>query len=160
MRKTSIFVFLFAACLVNISNAQNIVMPHADTLNIQQKKPFGICLSLGGPALATSVSAVYYIRHNLKGEVGIGTGFFAGATIHFSNDNFNDNWTAYTGIYISRFELDAWYGPDIRENNIYCPIGMQYLNPSGFNFATEVAYRVSPVMHRDMWGAIKFGLQF
>jgi hypothetical protein len=160
MYKYWIFGLLFVACLVNMANAQNIVIPNADTISVQQKKPFGVSLNLGGPAVS-SISAVYYINRVVKTEIGLGSMFFAGITFHCRNDIFNDGWTAYTGAYFERVYRMGWENdPDVHENSVYCPIGMQFLARGGINFAGEVAYRSSPVLHRNIWGAIKFGLQF
>jgi hypothetical protein len=158
MRRNWIFGFLFAAGLANLSNAQNILIPNADTLSVQQRKPFGISANLGGPTLAASISAIYYLHHYLKAEVGGGLlGYFAGATLHYRNDHFNDNWTAYAGIYYS--QTAVIFGNTDHESGIYCPIGMQFVNNKGFGFAPEIAYRVSPELHHTIWAALKFSYQ-
>ncbi|MRR10221.1 hypothetical protein EG831_09160, partial [bacterium] len=120
MRKFWILGFLFAVCLFNSAGAQNIVIPDADTPTVQQRKPFGISANLGGPTLAASVSAIYYLRPYVKAEVGGGLlGYYAGATLHYRNNSFNDNWTAYSGIYIS--QAAVLFGDADHESGIYCP---------------------------------------
>jgi hypothetical protein len=159
MRTHLMLVMLFVTTLATLSIAQNIVIPNADTLSVQQKKPFGVSLNLGGPAVS-SISAVYYINRVVKAEIGLGSMFCAGMTFHCRNDIFNDGWTAYAGAYFERVYRMGWENdPDVHENSVYLPIGMQYLTRGGFSFAAEVAYQNSPILHRNMWGAIKFGLQ-
>ncbi|HTY08227.1 MAG TPA: hypothetical protein VMF29_03605, partial [Candidatus Edwardsbacteria bacterium] len=131
---------------------------NSDTVGVLQKKPFGIGVNLGGPALLGSVSAIYYFSPSVEAEVGGGLfGFFAGATLHYRNDNFNDHWTAYGGIYLS--QTAVIFGNTDHEDGLYFPIGMQFVSKRGFGFAPEIAYRVSPVLHHNIWAALKFSHQ-
>lgn len=138
------------------------------TLNRRVKYPAGFNLYALGPVGAVSVSFDYFVRPKISLEIGGGlrelplsgddlkNGFLLGGRYHFFG-NTPLNITPYIGVF-SAFEFT---GSDVRNYNLYVPIGLQRIKRNKLSWSVEVAYQnniYQPNTH--FYGGAKLGFRF
>lgn len=138
------------------------------TLNRRVQYPAGFNLYALGPTGFLSGSFDYFIRPKISVEIGgglreiprnndpIAHGFMIGGRYHFFG-NTPLNITPYIGVF-SGFE---YTGSDVRNYNLYIPIGLQRIKKNKLSWSIELAYQnnvYEPNNH--FYGGAKLGFRF
>ena len=138
------------------------------TLNRRIQYPAGFNLYALGPTGFASASFDYFIWPKISLELGGGLrevplngdqiehGFMIGGRYHFFG-NTPINITPYIGVF-SGFE---YTGSDIRNYNLYIPVGLQRIKRNQLTWSVEVAYQNNayrPDIH--FYGGAKLGYRF
>tara|TARA_B110000037_G_C17126396_1_gene508334 strand:- start:1741 stop:2268 length:528 start_codon:yes stop_codon:yes gene_type:complete len=131
--------------------------------NRRVQYPAGFNIYAAGPVGLVGLSFDYFITPKIALEVGSGIrnlapdiGFFGGGRYHFFGKT-PLNLTPYVGIY-SGFE---YTGNDIRNYNLYIPVGIQRIKKNRIAWSLEVAYqRNSYDKGNNIYGGGKLGFRF
>lgn len=137
-------------------------------LNRRAMYPAGLNLYVAGPAGFAGASFDYFIVPRFSLEVGAGVrnftivpenlkpAFFGGGRYHFFG-NTPLNITPYIGIF-SGFE---YTGSDVRNFNLYVPVGLQRIKKNKVSWSIEIAYqRNSYNPGQNIYGGGKIGFRF
>lgn len=137
-------------------------------LNRRAKHPAGINLYIAGPAGIAGASFDYFITPKFSLEAGAGIrdfrfepeevnpAFFFGGRYHFLGKT-PINTTPYIGVF-SGFEHT---GNDLRNFNLYIPVGIQRIKKNKVSWSIEVAYqRNSYQPGKRFYGGGKIGFRF
>lgn len=124
-------------------------IPKSRNENPRVKRPFGVSLNLGGPAILVSASANYFILPRLNIEIGGGIwGYYGGPTYHFKQ-NRDKRATVYTGFLLTAYPAmpgasafyDAGWNVSKPETHyyVYVPIGLNNISKNGYTSSIEIA---------------------
>lgn len=146
--------------IVEIDTSENKIKTK---LNRRAKYPAGINLYIAGPSGIVGASFDYFIVPKFSIEVGAGIrnsepdfGYFLGGRYHFFGNTIT-NITPYLGVF-SGFEIKD---NDIKNFNLYVPIGIQRIKKNHFSWSVEVAYqRNSYGFTQNIYGGGKIGYRF
>lgn len=137
-------------------------------LNRRALYPAGFNIYGFGPTGKVAVTFDYFVTPKLSLELGAGLkdfgpnaipdehAFTIGGRYHFFG-NTPLNITPYLGVF-SGFE---YTGTDVRNFNLYVPLGLQRIKKNGFTWSVEAAYQQNvydPI--RTFYGGGKIGFRF
>ena len=138
------------------------------TLNRRVQHPAGFNLYALGPVGAVSASFDYFVRPKISLEIGAGLrelplsgediehGFMLGGRYHFFG-NTPLNITPYVGVF-SGFE---YTGANLRNYNLYVPVGLQRIKRNKLTWSVEVAYQNNTYQpNNHFFGGAKLGFRF
>jgi hypothetical protein len=145
MKKAIVLIFiLISSC----GNAQ-VKMSERKEFNPRTTKKVGYGFQFMGPTLFASCYMNYFINHHMNIEAGGGfLGFYGGTKFHFGKKGQKQLFSPYIGINLGRISLPdlnfGWYGGTGSGWNgffmVYLPVGIQFMNKSGFNASIEGAW--------------------
>lgn len=137
-------------------------------LNRRASFPAGLNIYGLGPTGKVAVTFDYFLTSKLSFELGAGLkdfgsknlgdehAFTIGGRYHFFG-NTPLNITPYLGVF-SSFE---YTGSDMRNFNLYVPVGFQRIKKNGFTWSVEAAYQQNIYdPSRKIYGGGKIGFRF
>lgn len=161
---------LYLLCLFSVQTAVGVetdfdalLKKKKVELNRRDKYPAGFNLYALGPVGIGGVSFDYFIVPKISLELGVGIqnfnpdhGFFVGAKYHIFGNTFL-NTTPYIGVF-SGFE---YANKDVRNYNLYIPIGIQHIKKNKIAWSIEVAYKRNAAnIEQNIYGGAKIGFRF
>lgn len=159
------FIILFSvqSVLAVETEFESLLKKKKVELNRRVKYPAGFNLYALGPVGLGGISFDYFIVPKISLEVGAGFrnfnpdyGFFVGGRYHFFGNTFL-NTTPYVGVF-SGFE---YTGNDLRNYNLYIPLGIQHIKKNKVSWSLEVAYkRNTENLEKNFYGGGKIGFRF
>ncbi len=158
-----LFVLSTGFSFANVIDLNEVEKRKKFKLNRRAQFPAGFNLYAFGPSGLGGVSFDYFVVPKLSLEIGAGArnfdpdlGYFVGARYHvFGNTPLNI--TPYIGV----FTTAEYTGNDIRNYNLYIPVGLQRIKKNRLSWSIEVAYqRNSYDPSRSFYGGGKLGFRF
>ncbi|MDO9392243.1 MAG: hypothetical protein Q7U71_10790 [bacterium] len=144
--KRTLFLIASLSLAASLSSQE---IPKGGKENPRIKRPVGLSLNLGGPALFASVSLDYFVLPVLNVEAGGGVwGYYAGPKFHFKG-NTKKNVTLYIGVLATAYPplpgTSAFYdvGWNVSKPKthyyVYVPIGLNNISKNGYTTSIEIA---------------------